>query len=356
MQVGIVHNRSQAAHKRLREASATENIENPNNGIGQELSPPLKINAVSEGSDVQDLVSDNIYNPNNGQIPEQTIPMQPNASKNSILDNALQGVNVVLNYQKTLYIVEHPNKPLTNLEYEMDKKSEWNRIERCCIYVINYMLTEHFEPYHLMQQNEKKIIIKNTATKMLFLLKCYQTSKYFPDPEDNRLVTHYGYYNSPDTNEYFFANEVSQNKEECYKIHNIYLGHLRAITNKLVTYDFGEVDLAALSYLIFALECEKHALYKNIIETNKNLLFDGYLKIIVNTYGFEKAGVKFGNVLSLQNDITELQRQLYEFRIMGKLFFSSDFVDIWDELLFENQETRPIPITISNEHHVDNKC
>ena len=104
---------------------------------------------------MQDLVSDNIYNPNNGQIPEQSISVQPNACKNLILDNALQGVNVVLNYQKTLYIVEHPNKPLTNLEYEMDKKSEWNRIERCCIYVINYVLTEHFEPYHLMQQNEK---------------------------------------------------------------------------------------------------------------------------------------------------------------------------------------------------------
>ena len=43
----VVHNRSQAAHKRSREVSATENIENPNNGIGQELSPPLKINAVS---------------------------------------------------------------------------------------------------------------------------------------------------------------------------------------------------------------------------------------------------------------------------------------------------------------------
>ena len=70
----------------------------------------------------------------------------------------------------------------------------------------------------------KKIIIKNTATKILFLLKCYQTSKYFPDPEDNRLVTHYGYYNSPDTNDYFFANEVSHHKEECFKYAFCYKG------------------------------------------------------------------------------------------------------------------------------------
>jgi hypothetical protein len=39
---------------------------------------------------------------------------------------------------------------------------------------------------------------------------------------------------------------------------------------------------------------------------------------------------------------------------MGKLFFSSDFVDVWDELSFENQETMPIPISVSNEHHADN--
>uniref|UniRef100_A0A914CUT7 Uncharacterized protein n=1 Tax=Acrobeloides nanus TaxID=290746 RepID=A0A914CUT7_9BILA len=159
MQVGIVHNRSQAVHKRLKEAGVSENIKNPNNGIGQKLSSPLQIHAVTECSDVQGMISDNIYNSNNGQNPEKTISIQPNAIKNSILDKALQGVNVMLDYQKTLYIVKHPNKPLMNLEYEMDRKSEWNRIERCCIYVINYVLTEHFEPYHLMQQNEKKTTV-----------------------------------------------------------------------------------------------------------------------------------------------------------------------------------------------------
>jgi hypothetical protein len=83
-------------------------------------------------------------------------------NQNSILNKLLQGVNVFLNAQKTLYIVEHPNQSVTNLEFEMDRKSEWNRIERYCVYVINSMLTEHFEPYNMMQQKEKVLIIKNS--------------------------------------------------------------------------------------------------------------------------------------------------------------------------------------------------
>jgi len=195
--------------------------------------------------------------------------------------------------------------------------------------------------------------------KFHFLIRCYLTSKHFPDPEDIRCVTHYGYYNTPESNEYFFANEVSQNQEECFKMHNYFLEEIRAIASKLVKYEFREVDLAALSYMIFAQECEKAALYMDVIEINKTLLFEEYHKNIVSAYGFDKAGVKFANVLNLQNDITELQRLIYEFRIMGKVF-TNDFVDIWDELLFENQDPqqqpRPTANSVSSEQYAESEC
>jgi hypothetical protein len=55
-------------------------------------------------------------------------------------------------------------------------------------------------------------------TKIIFLIKCYQTSIYYPDPEDNRVVTHYGYYFSHETNEYFFSSEVMmKNIEDFYR-------------------------------------------------------------------------------------------------------------------------------------------
>uniref|UniRef100_A0A914DDK1 Nuclear receptor domain-containing protein n=1 Tax=Acrobeloides nanus TaxID=290746 RepID=A0A914DDK1_9BILA len=334
MKVELVHKRSQALGVQRRSIGSQESYspENKNLVLKQELSP---------------------MQPSTTSTQEMEI-----VNQNSILNKLLQGVNVFLNAQKTLYIVEHPNQSVTNLEFEMDRKSEWNRIERYCVYVINSMLTEHFEPYNLMQQKEKRLIIKNTSTKISFLIRCYLTSKHFPDPEDIRCVTHYGYYNTPESNEYFFANEVSQNQEECFKMHNYFLEEIRSIANKLVKYEFREVDLAALSYMIFAQECEKVALYTDIIETNKTILFEEYHKNIVSAYGFDKAGVKFANVLNLQNDITELQRLIYEFRIMGKVF-TNDFVDIWDELLFENQDPqqpRPTANSVSSEHYAESEC
>jgi hypothetical protein len=39
-------------------------------------------------------------------------------------------------------------------------------------------------------------------------------------------------------------------------MHNYFLEEIRAIASKLVKYEFREVDLAALSYMIFAQECK----------------------------------------------------------------------------------------------------
>jgi hypothetical protein len=48
---------------------------------------------------------------------------------------------------------------------------------------------------------------------------------------------------------------------------------------------------------------EKHGLYKEVIETNKKILFGEYHKNIVDTYGFNQAGAKLANILSVINNI-----------------------------------------------------
>uniref|UniRef100_A0A914E5E4 Nuclear receptor domain-containing protein n=1 Tax=Acrobeloides nanus TaxID=290746 RepID=A0A914E5E4_9BILA len=272
---------------------------------------------------------------NNAQ-PIEKKPEMESSSQTFILNKILQGLKAYLNAQKTLYVVEHPDKTLNNLEFEIDTKTEWNRIERYCIFVLNSVLNEYFEPYNLMQESQKRLIVKNVFTKIIFLIKCYQTSIYYPDPEDNRLVTHYGFYVSYETNDYFFRSEVTiKNVEDFYRLHNQYLGEKRAIAMKINKYGIRDIDLAVLCYLIFSQECEKHSLCNSEIEIVKGFLFEEYHKNLINTYGFEKSGVKFANVLCLLNDITELQLLVYEFRMIGKVF-TTDFVDIWDGLLLDN--------------------
>uniref|UniRef100_A0A914CSA3 Nuclear receptor domain-containing protein n=1 Tax=Acrobeloides nanus TaxID=290746 RepID=A0A914CSA3_9BILA len=174
----------------------------------------------------------------------------------SLLNKILQGIKAYLSAQQTLYVVEHPNKTLSNLEFEKDTKIEWNRVERYCVFVINSMLNESFEPYNLMQESQKRLIVKNVFTKITFLIKCYQTSIYYPDPEDNRVVTHYGYYLSHETNDYFFSSEVvMKNIEDFYRLHNQYLDSARALSMKLIKYGIRDIDIAALSYMIFSQEC-----------------------------------------------------------------------------------------------------
>uniref|UniRef100_A0A914DVI9 Uncharacterized protein n=1 Tax=Acrobeloides nanus TaxID=290746 RepID=A0A914DVI9_9BILA len=139
-------------------------------------------------------------------------------------------------------------------------------------------------------------------------------------------------------------------------LHNQYLDKMRSISMKLIKYEFRDIDIAVLSYMMFSQECEKQSLFNDEIEIHKRLLFDEYLKNISNTYGAENSGVKFANVLSLLNDITELQLLLYEFRIIGKVF-TTEFVDIWDELLLlDNNESIPMDNSVSQEQYADSEC
>uniref|UniRef100_A0A914EBC6 Uncharacterized protein n=1 Tax=Acrobeloides nanus TaxID=290746 RepID=A0A914EBC6_9BILA len=138
-----------------------------------------------------------------------------NFNTNSILKRILQGINIYMDSQKCLYNIENQTKMFTPLEFMSAKQSDYNRLEQFCVCMINSMLNEYFEPYNVMNPSEKALIIKNFTTKYSFLFKCYQTSKYFPDPNDNRFFTHYGYYL---TNNIVFlenlSDETKQNKDE----------------------------------------------------------------------------------------------------------------------------------------------
>uniref|UniRef100_A0A914CRB4 Uncharacterized protein n=1 Tax=Acrobeloides nanus TaxID=290746 RepID=A0A914CRB4_9BILA len=201
---------------------------------------------------LQEGQSNNNHTTSTSNIQNQDLE---SSAQTSLLNKVLQGIKVYLNAQKTLYVVEHPNKTLSNLEFEKDKKSEWNRIERYCAYVINSMLNEYFEPYNLMHESQKRLIVKNVFTKITFLIKCYQTSIYFPSPEDNRIVTHFGFYYSQNTNDHYFGSEfLMKNVEDFYKLHNQYLDKMRSISMKLIKYEFRDIDIAVLSYMMFSQE------------------------------------------------------------------------------------------------------
>lgn len=101
----------------------------------------------------------------------------------------------------------------------------------------------------------------------------------------------------------------------------------------MVRQEVRDIDIAALSYLIFIQECkliefsppirridlrlknmlpltlvlyclgEKAYLHKDIIELNKSLLFSEMHTNFVQTYGFEFGGIRFANLLCLLNDM-----------------------------------------------------
>uniref|UniRef100_A0A914EB43 NR LBD domain-containing protein n=1 Tax=Acrobeloides nanus TaxID=290746 RepID=A0A914EB43_9BILA len=275
-----------------------------------------------------------------------------NFNPDSILRRILQGINIYMNSQKSLYNIENQTKMFTPLEFMPANKSDCYRLEKNCIPMINSMLNEYFEPYNLMNPSEKALIIKNFTTKYSFLFRCYQTSKFFPHPNDNRFFTHYGYYL---TNDIFvlecFSDEVKQNKDECIRLTESMWQITKYTINKMLKQDFREVDLAALVYIIFAQECQRHKLYSQLIERNKSQLFEEFHQDIVNTFGFDRAGIKFANVLTLLNDTLEIQKQIYETRIIGNVF-TKESIDLWDNLLPRNvvENSSPNDQSTENEH------
>uniref|UniRef100_A0A914DKE2 Nuclear receptor n=1 Tax=Acrobeloides nanus TaxID=290746 RepID=A0A914DKE2_9BILA len=246
------------------------------------------------------------------------------------LNRLLQGIRNYMSSQKSLFTVENPDKIFSSPKFIPMKKSEYDRMEKACITLINSMLNEYFEPYGNLKNEEKILIIKNFVLRFSMFIRCYQSSKIYPEINDARLVIHYGYYLDNQTVEYFFSE--LKNCEEFIKICASILPPLREMSNKMNKYEVREIDIAALSYLIFIQECEKHSLCKEIIEANKTLLFGEMHTNFVQTYGFEQGGIKLANLLCFLNDMLEINNRVWESYIIGKIFMP-ELVDVWEEML-----------------------
>lgn len=62
--------------------------------------------------------------------------------------------------QKSLFSVENPDKIFTEPKFVPIKKSEYDRMEKACITLINSMMFEYFESYGSLK-NEDKVIFFN---------------------------------------------------------------------------------------------------------------------------------------------------------------------------------------------------
>lgn len=110
--------------------------------------------------------------------------------------------------------------------------------------LIHNLLSETLDYYGQFDTKLKVDLSKNLAYKYGSLHRCFLTSKHFPDPNDKRIATHYGYFIDPDNIAHFFGDQHTDQKAKLIKP---VLQTSFRIATKFRELNVREIEIAALA-------------------------------------------------------------------------------------------------------------
>uniref|UniRef100_A0A914DP75 NR LBD domain-containing protein n=1 Tax=Acrobeloides nanus TaxID=290746 RepID=A0A914DP75_9BILA len=265
---------------------------------------------------------------------------KPNFASPIIVDTSIQqyptlsrlfnGIKNFLDAQKSVLIAQNPGIMLENAKFRLIKKSEFDQFEKFTIPLMNSMLTEFFEPFLSLNQEEKMLILRIFALKFSIMIKMYQTIKTFPDIQDTRGVVHYCYiYDTKNIDAFVCEYE---NPEQHFKLTDAILKRARELANKFLAYNFGDMECAALSYIIFSIASEKVPNIEPQVERIKNMVFKEIHGYYVTNFGVEQGGIKFCQLFhSIFHEIMIFYNKLHEDLTVATVFLE-DFFDTWMDM------------------------
>uniref|UniRef100_A0A914DJ92 Nuclear receptor domain-containing protein n=1 Tax=Acrobeloides nanus TaxID=290746 RepID=A0A914DJ92_9BILA len=245
------------------------------------------------------------------------------------LDHLLKGIRTFLDSQKSLVLIEKQFQqgPMDD-EFILIKKPKYDLLEKGCISLVYSMLNEYFEPFCLLQHEQKIELMKSLLLKFSILTKSYLSAKNFPDSADHRLMTHPGYIIDLNYTEYFFLDKSNPKGIWPCMLEGIKL--LYCLKKKFVKQGISEMDISALAYVIYSIESEKLAIHIETVEQVKNSVFKELLTYYVSNFGFDQGAIKYSNLLNLVHNINEVKNWFHECYTAAKIF-DPTLLYVWED-------------------------
>uniref|UniRef100_A0AC35GNT0 Nuclear receptor domain-containing protein n=1 Tax=Panagrolaimus sp. PS1159 TaxID=55785 RepID=A0AC35GNT0_9BILA len=219
---------------------------------------------------------------------------------------------------KSLYKIENPHAIYEPEEFKQAEKQQYDRLETGTASLIMSMVNEFFPSFFKLNAEERYIkVFRPFAVRFSILYRVYISAVYFNGENDNRICTHYGYYNSVETLDLFFGE--TPNIAEVKALALPLFTRLNSIKRKAIRIGLREADVSAIIGLIYLTETEDNGGLDFEDQKHKNEIQTELFNNTITTYGFDRAGVQLAEVLSIINDINNLCVVSTESMIIGDL-------------------------------------
>ncbi|KAE9556517.1 hypothetical protein FO519_000211 [Halicephalobus sp. NKZ332] len=147
-------------------------------------------------------------------------------------------------------------------------------------------------------------IFRPFAVRFSILYRVYMSALYFDKEGDERICTHYGYYNSLATLHLFFGDipEIADAKALAVPVFT----KVNQVKRKAIRIGLREIDVAALMGIFFVTEIEDLVGLDDQNQKYKSDLQNELFHNIISNFGFERAGTQLAEILGLMVDINML--------------------------------------------------
>ncbi|KAH7700462.1 Protein NHR-12 a, partial [Aphelenchoides avenae] len=169
---------------------------------------------------------------------------QAASTEYSLLHKLIMDFQNVRHAQKSMHAMENPDSVFAEAKYRPVTKAEYKRMETGTLSLVFSMLSDTLNHFDVQDQAQKVEVLKTFVPKYTTSFGSFLSVQVFPDPADNRIVTHYGGYISPETTRIFF--EGYDRVEEKEKILGPVLATARKCISKMCRLQVREVEVAAL--------------------------------------------------------------------------------------------------------------
>ncbi|KAI6207818.1 hypothetical protein M3Y96_00049300 [Aphelenchoides besseyi] len=206
--------------------------------------------------------------------------------------------------QKSLYSIENPQTIFGDTEFIPISKTLFKKMENGSTSLITNLIFETLDFYGCLETS----------------LKCYLTAKYFPDREDKRIATHYGYYIDPNNIGQFFEVTGTCTLEQKVKLIIPVLDLSWRISNKFRDLQIRELEVAALASVFIWCQLEDMNILSRDMETKRDATHREFHSNVIGKYGIEIGSTRLVRIMSLIQDIINLNNIYGEMILLASIF------------------------------------
>lgn len=251
--------------------------------------------------------------------------LESSNAQSSVTRRILEGYRIYQASQKSLYSIMYPNST-SNETFRVVKHSEYVEMERACLPLMLSMLNDWYQPFDALDSQLKVTVLKSFSVRFSLLTESFRTIRVFPiiNGKFQGISLHYGQCINYAEVEKFFI-EVPDLKTAVKSSKSV-IDACQNTTLKMYNMKLRESEIASLLGIMLWNEVS----HLGIENQTRNEIYAELHQDILENYGISDAGIRFGLLLDLINDINLIERYLGEYVAMAKVF-NPHLIEVWDE-------------------------